>query len=159
MGSYRGPLDPAAHRGVAPHPGAIFRKCSTLEPRRARAVSKHVRDTTLGLEGTEGRGGPGKKTEANPQTKHLSLDKGEKVRGSGQLVVIRLCWSGCHTFSAFCQEGWRNQMNQAPRHTRIKAATAILSKRTRGSTRPPAISTTLIGRVGDERVCLVCRMQ
>ena len=67
MGSHRGSLDPAAYRGVAYHPVAIFRKSPTLEPRCVRAVSSRIRDTTLGLDGTKGRGGPGK-GQANSQT-------------------------------------------------------------------------------------------
>ena len=66
MGSHRGSLDPAAYRGVAHHPAAIFRKSPTLEPRCVRAVSSRIRDTTLGLDGTKGRGGPGK-GQANSQ--------------------------------------------------------------------------------------------
>ena len=88
VGAYRGSLAPAATAGVAPHPVAIFRKSSPLEPRSARTVSMHVRDTLLGLERAKGRGGPRGKTETDPQTRHLSLVKGERcVSGSlGQHV-------------------------------------------------------------------------
>ena len=72
MESHRGSLDPAVYRGVAPHPGAIFRECFPLEPRCVRVVSSHIRDTTLGLERTEGRGGPGK-GQANSQNHVSSL--------------------------------------------------------------------------------------
>ena len=72
MGSHRGSLDPAAHRGVAPHPVAIFRECFPLESWCVGVVSSHVRDTLLGLERTEGRGGPGK-GQANSQDRVSSL--------------------------------------------------------------------------------------
>ena len=72
MESHRGSLDPSVYRGVAPHPGAIFRECFPLGSWCVGVVSSHVRDTTLGLERTEGRGGPGK-GQANSQDRVSSL--------------------------------------------------------------------------------------
>ena len=94
MESHRGSLDPSVYRGVAPHPGAIFRECFPLGSWCVGVVSSHVRDTTLGLERTEGRGGPGK-GQANSQNRVSSL-------------VLCVEWSRtpitgpCHNESGWC---------------------------------------------------------
>ena len=46
-----GPRVPRGHRGVAPHPGTIFKKGSLLEPQSIGVASERIRDTTLVWEG------------------------------------------------------------------------------------------------------------
>ena len=74
VGAYRGSLNPAAHRGVASHPVAIFRGSSPLEPWSARTISIHVRNTLMGLGRVKDRGGPGKgQTNARNRVSFLDL--------------------------------------------------------------------------------------